>query len=1667
MRNNRVIKNLIYILAMFIAMIALFVIFPNSNVKAANLILELDKQNGMTDKGRAPYGAQFAVDDVVLAAQKGSDSLYFAEKLNAIAGRKAADKYSSGQIYEMANAACIDAHDYGMYGNYDISVFYISAVIDVNIDGDGSIKVYKGSGSTTIQADSAAGKYLYAASYLAASGAYKYVVSDAVCRAYHNTSVLPDMLRRIGVNSGYDSQISTAVKNGYLRCKGRFVVFDGVECNGTGSRVLQSQIVFAGKKINTTIKLRKTDENGKVLKGAKFKIYNKTLKKYINRNGNLVSESSASKFSTTTEDGKYTSIRLSGLPIGKYVAYEVTAPNGYKKITKAIPLKTNRNWSDSNDYDVAENEEEKQDISLEIYKYDSDSKQALAGAKFIIKNKDTGKYLSSSYSEVSKSSAYQFTTDSSGKISIAKINKANYVAYEVDPPAGYIVTNTSGITMKQNGITKISNKPKPQGFSIIIRKYDSSTGSGLANAYFKFKDTKTGKYLSSSKTLVDESQAGQFRTDSNGEINLDNVPEGTYVAYEVVVPTGYKLYYTNGVSVTLNQVTEVPNIPDTPDTPEPPPPVTVGFGIYKYDSLDSRAISGAGFIIMDSSTGKYLNSSLELVDRSEAYTFVTDYSGRISIDGAPEGNYIAYEVSVPYGYRATTYGSISISSGNTTSVSNSPILIDIEGTVFLDGGEGKTSARNDKFDSGEGINGVRVILKKNGNKVAEVSSGYNSRGSSTGSTGKYRFYGQDLKIRLLELSQYTIEFEYNGIKYENVATSFSSDGSKAAESSGNRSNLNQKFSTITANSQIDGSGISVNNANGGDTVEYQYRQYPSEGRYESKVLYKANASDDRGNAYNDQYYANSKYHITANTSQTRFRLDAQSTSNDTVYNVNFGIYERDLPDMAIKNQLYAAEVALTRQDYGQTYSHVYKYNRNDDYNIKIRVTDAYNTPLVREIYSSDASYNKQNPGALNVYLTYKINIRNQNTSITTTVGDIVNYFDNGLTIEQVGTSATINQSSGTVSVNGNVSYNSLSSYNGQYNKVNIPIGSNEEIYVRYKVSQAKLVSMLNGNVNIAANVAEINSCTAKKNGSPYTAIDNDSAVGNADPSRRLQTVEDDLGWAPDVTLKLSANERKTTGVVFEDHTDAEFKEGQERKGDGRYTDQDTKKVSGVKVSLIDIGAGMNLGNPAQGYGPSGSTVITDTTGSDGTYELGGFLPGNYIVVFQYGDDTYPVQQYQATIYDSSRLQRNYDGQNGYWYLDGTRYSDAIDVYDSHNEYYNLPNDGSSTRKEIENTWAAGYADGKQHIRYNTEINSTLTLDAFTPCMVFRVEKDDTVSEEDEEEEEETIQIFTVSDVDFGIVERPRYKVQVDNVINKITLKTSEGSVLKEIIPSADMNVANVKYMPSTGRTSKTDLARKGFVEMEIDMEILQRAQLFVEYGFNITNKSELEYNTKAYYRSGTPGRDANIVRTTVTNMIDYVDNGLSFDKNSKMLTDENATNEGNKWAVMKWSDANKWLSDNVRSELTSAENPDESKYTTVLIGEGFGTTQLKPGEKTTVPVKLLLDKSLAPTQEDMRYSNWAEIVEVTKNWGREIYADDTSNTFGEKLGNFNPEKPDPSDTTKKIPGNNKEPDYHYPEDIVIHPPTGVSGDMIKYSIIGVVALAILAGGIVIIKKKVS
>jgi len=109
----------------------------------------------------------------------------------------------------------------------------------------------------------------------------------------------------------------------------------------------------------------------------------------------------------------------------------------------------------------------------------------------------------------------------------------------------------------------------------------------------------------------------------------------------------------------------------------------------------------------------------------------------------------------------------------------------------------------------------------------------------------------------------------------------------------------------------------------------------------------------------------------------------------------------------------------------------------------------------------------------------------------------VNYYDNSLSIVGTGTGATIDQAAGTVTLSGNMQTSGQGVYNTEYNKVNILTNGANEVFVKYEVSQDVLKNMLNGDIKLAANVVEINSTTAKKDNKGYTAIDTDSAVGNA------------------------------------------------------------------------------------------------------------------------------------------------------------------------------------------------------------------------------------------------------------------------------------------------------------------------------------------------------------------------------------------------------------------------------------------------------------------------------------------------------------------------------------------------------------------------------------------
>ena len=1064
-------------------------------------------------------------------------------------------------------------------------------------------------------------------------------------------------------------------------------------------------------------------------------------------------------------------------------------------------------------------------------------------------------------------------------------------------------------------------------------------------------------------------------------------------------------------------------------------------------------------------------------------TGVSNKNGEVILSGdIRQGTYQLWEISSSNTYFDVREHCVESSyrPGTQLDIENERTYVDIEGNVFLDGHEGKKSELNNKFDEEEGINGVKVTLKK-GSEIISIASGTDSKGASC-EEGHYKFWGDrnNLKIRTDELSKYNIEFEYNGLKYESIPKENldigEGNGSKAVEKETDRTNFNTGYSQITANKKISGGTSSNLATKNGQSIEYKSIDHISE------VLYKA--SDPK---YDDTYYADYIYHIKANTREAGLdlsktgRIDGYpyDPSNNSIEDINLGIYEREHPDVAITTDLDTVETSIN--GYTQIYPYQKRYGQMKEgsaFTVEVKKSDAYYPSYQRELYKSDVLYTQTvNDGSeLAIYLTYKVAIKNQSPSINVTVSDIVNYFTKDVTegIVAIGkTPGTLKEIPSMKNKNryeltevDGIQYSKIeedSGYSKQYITLNkeIKTGDKYEFYVQYKMTLDAVRKTIEGVVNFN-NVFELNTVSARTtDGKVWTAVDNDSAVGNCLPGDK-QTMEDDTDYAPGIGISVSdSGEREINGKVFEDSTQSEFLENQIRKGDGKYGEGDTL-ISNVKIELVDI----DRGTTAKVYLTAGGQDAIYTS-SDSGYNISGFIPGNYLIKYTYGKGTgkYTAQQYKSTIYvDEERGNRNYGGYrdgislgNKYWYLENEydTYSDAIDNYDGEIEdLYKVDTSKlTKTRMQIDSQW--NEEDGMQHILNGTQIDENLEIDAFTPHFGITVEKNG--GEEG---------VFSVSNVDFGIVERARYKVQIDKTIKRIQLIQPDGSILRDF-----MNFNNLPANTKAIRTSSNDRKNRlilsitrGFVQFEIDKELLQNTTLLIEYEFTATNISEKDYKEAKYYKYGIEPSDAYLVRLSVANIIDYVDNGLKYEANGHMISEGNTEtkNKDNKWAEIELNkDENKkYISDEVNRKLYLTG---KCAYNTVLLGKGLDiedkTKMLAPGESNSTT--LLLNKALDIDKEEMNYCNLAEIVEIKKTWGREIYMQDTTNTYGETIGNLDPTQP-----IEDIVKNVREPDTHYSEKIVINPPTGANRNYTIYAILGLTCIAILSTGIILIKKKI-
>ena len=196
-------------------------------------------------------------------------------------------------------------------------------------------------------------------------------------------------------------------------------------------------------------------------------------------------------------------------------------------------------------------------------------------------------------------------------------------------------------------------------------------------------------------------------------------------------------------------------------------------------------LQGVGFYIQHKETRKYVhqdaNGNVAYVDsREQATEFVTDSNGEILIKNLVVGTYVAYETKNPnYGYEFISEGQeqqITVDKTTDFIIENKQIYVKLSGFVWVDKQDQKQWIRNDLYDydiieNGEEVysdgndillNGITVRLKDRttGETVKEMKTGENT---SLGD-GEYLF----TDVLIEKLSDYYIEFEYDGLTYTNV-----------------------------------------------------------------------------------------------------------------------------------------------------------------------------------------------------------------------------------------------------------------------------------------------------------------------------------------------------------------------------------------------------------------------------------------------------------------------------------------------------------------------------------------------------------------------------------------------------------------------------------------------------------------------------------------------------------------------------------------------------------------------------------------------------------------------------------------------------------------------------------------------------------------------------------
>lgn len=802
---------------------------------------------------------------------------------------------------------------------------------------------------------------------------------------------------------------------------------------------------------------------------------------------------------------------------------------------------------------------------------------------------------------------------------------------------------------------------------------------------------------------------------------------------------------------------------------------------------------------------------------------------------------------------------------------------------------------------------VKVSLYKGNNKnaVADTTSS-DGTGTATYTNNKGEKITENLakgEYMFTDIpagDDYYVVFEYDGIEYQAITNSkeqaYMSTTKKDSkiEKEPNRDEFNTATTTISGSGK---EGESITNA--GWIIKYDLDNNSTPNKAIYKATYK-NEEDMKNNI--QQYVKGQTYTYLKNTADWMGTWNTDGTINKSHYafDINCGLNKKFF-DLSLGTDVKEATVKINGN---QT---TYTYDQILDGKLDEKLNKSSNSPIEYNLYLAHSDYNyritdykvpgdpngepienkydettKENFGKikdnknnteLEVYVTYKLALKNQSTQYDAKVNLVEYHFDDKYAFLQE-KNKNIKLTEGTNLENRVLMIDT--------SDLQINGGETKSLDLTFKVLPDK-----NGNKCVLGedylNQAEIVSYTTGGG-----LVDEDSAPGNAFLEEGKVRYEDDTDEANGIQIKLKTNaERSISGKVF----DASNNNG----------------VSDVIVQLIEL---VEINNQQYEYiwqetvaapkdkegKPTVTTTVKTTATSGGrgeTYTVENvgqgeykfterIIPGNYIVRFIYGDGTYfdesieskdateesknNIKTYNGEDYKSTYVDYNY---NAKWYNNTSLKGEDSKAVDNEARRlkvmsYAVDVDGTKGTKGAELALLSK-SIGTDDEKLKAVLKNTWMC---AETLKIKVPVDTDVKDNTSDTTEvgngssPTISNTQFNNVNFGLMERPKTKLVLEKHITGLTVKPVASGVnlianatadINKILDQGEGDQIQLEGQRDGLSATKSGRTNRGLWYLQTDTtELAQGADAYITYTYVIRNEGDIDYLNKdliSYYEA--------------------------------------------------------------------------------------------------------------------------------------------------------------------------------------------------------------------------